>query len=399
MKYRIKPIKNEKDYKAALEYFETLLNAKEGSPEADERDVLVILLDKYETEQYPIDYPLPIEALKFRIQQLNLKQADLVPYIGSRSKVSEVLSGKRKLTLRMIRALNKHLGIPAEVLLQSPMKKIPEELKGIDFNKFPLSEMEKNHAFIGFDTSNLKDKSEEAIRYLIEKAGGLQALPQALFRKSSRLNAKIDKHALLGWCLHVLAKANEQEISVKYVKENITDKFISGLVSLSIFKEGPSLAKEYLSKYGIILIIVPHMKHTYLDGASFIIKKGTPVIGLTLRYNRIDNYWFVLFHELGHIVKHLKKGKYFADDMSLRGSPTDDKAEKEADQFAEEALLPKEFNPDQIVSKIDILRYAEKYNIHPAIIAGRIQYERKNYRIFSNLIGRGEVHKCFPEIF
>lgn len=399
MEYKIKPIRNEKDYKAALEYFETILNAIDGSPEADKRDVLVILLDKYETERYPIDYPLPIEALKFRMKQLNLKQIDLVPYIGNRSKVSEILSGKRKLTLKMIRALNKHLGIPAEVLLQSPIKKIPEELNGIDFNKFPLSEMEKNHAFTGFDTSHLKDKAEEAIRFLINKAGGLQAIPQALYRKSSRINAKIDKHALLGWCLQVLARANEQNISVKYVKKNITDKFIRGLASLSILKDGPKLAKEYLSKYGIILVIVPRLRHTYLDGASFITKKGTPVIGLTIRYNRIDNYWFVLFHELGHIVKHLKAGKYFADDMSLRGSPMDDEVEKEADKFAEEALLPTEFNPQQNISKIDILKYAEKFNVHPAIIAGRIQYVRNNYRIFSNLIGRGKVQECFPEIF
>ena len=119
MKAEIKPIRNEKDYAPALKYLDSVFGVKNGTREADNRDVVTILIEKYEEEHYPIDIPDPIDAIKFRMEQAGLTQKDLIPYIGSRSKVSEVLSGKRELTLKMIRALNRHLAIPAEVLLKA----------------------------------------------------------------------------------------------------------------------------------------------------------------------------------------------------------------------------------------------------------------------------------------
>lgn len=114
----IKPIRTDIDYEQALEQLDAIFDAEEGSQEADLRDVLVVLIEDYENEHYAVDLPDPVEALKFRMEQQGLTQKDLVPLIGSRSKVSEVLSRKRRLSLRMIRALHQELGIPAEVLLQ-----------------------------------------------------------------------------------------------------------------------------------------------------------------------------------------------------------------------------------------------------------------------------------------
>jgi HTH-type transcriptional regulator/antitoxin HigA len=114
---RVRPIRDEADYDAALARIDCLMDAPEGSPDRDELDVLTTLVEVYEDKHYPIDLPSPIEAIHFRMEQADLNQADLVPYIGSRAKVSEVLSGKRMLTLKMIRALHTHLGIPAEVLI------------------------------------------------------------------------------------------------------------------------------------------------------------------------------------------------------------------------------------------------------------------------------------------
>lgn len=111
-------IRNEEDYDLALERIEEIFDAVPGSGEFDELEVLVSLVERYEDEKYPIPNPDPLTAIKFRMEQQNLKNKDLIPFIGSKSEVSEILSGKRDLTLDMIRKLNKELGIPAEVLNQ-----------------------------------------------------------------------------------------------------------------------------------------------------------------------------------------------------------------------------------------------------------------------------------------
>jgi len=115
----IKPIKTNKDYEKALERLEDIFDAKIGSNEGDELEVLTILIEKYEREIYPIDMPDPIEAIKFRMEQLGLKQKDLVEFVGFKSRVSEILNRKRKLTIDMIRNLNQKLNIPSDVLIQN----------------------------------------------------------------------------------------------------------------------------------------------------------------------------------------------------------------------------------------------------------------------------------------
>jgi len=114
----IKVIKTETDYQEALERLEVIFDAKLGTAEGDELEVLSILIEQYEKAHYPIDLPDPIEAIKFRMEQLGLQQKDLVEIIGFKSRVSEVMNYKRKLTLEMIRSLHKSLSIPTNVLIQ-----------------------------------------------------------------------------------------------------------------------------------------------------------------------------------------------------------------------------------------------------------------------------------------
>lgn len=114
----IKPIRTEEDLDRALARIDEIFDAEVNTPESDELDVLVDLVEHYESKHYPIGYPTPIDAIKFRMDQAGLTQRDLVPFMGSRAKVSEVLSGKRAITMSMARALHEHLGIPAEILLQ-----------------------------------------------------------------------------------------------------------------------------------------------------------------------------------------------------------------------------------------------------------------------------------------
>ncbi|MEO9257891.1 MAG: helix-turn-helix domain-containing protein [Crocinitomicaceae bacterium] len=115
---KITPIKNEKDYEKALERLEAIFDSKNGTKEGDELEILSILIDKYENENFPIGFPDPIEAIKFRMEQMGLKQKDLAEAVGFTSRVSEILNKKRKLTLEMIRNLHLKLNIPTEVLVQ-----------------------------------------------------------------------------------------------------------------------------------------------------------------------------------------------------------------------------------------------------------------------------------------
>ena len=114
----LKPIKTNKDYQQALNRLESIFDSKKGSKEGDELEILGILIDQYENEHFPIDLPDPIEAIKFRMEQLGYKQKDLAEVVGLKSRVSEILNRKRKLTLEMIRKLNEVLGIPTDVLIK-----------------------------------------------------------------------------------------------------------------------------------------------------------------------------------------------------------------------------------------------------------------------------------------
>jgi len=114
----IKPIRNEADYQKALERLEMIFDAKRGTSEGDELEILAIIVDNYENEHFPIGMPDPISAIKFRMEQMGMKQKDLVEIVGFKSRVSEIMNNKRKLTLDMIRKLSANLHIPTEVLIQ-----------------------------------------------------------------------------------------------------------------------------------------------------------------------------------------------------------------------------------------------------------------------------------------
>lgn len=115
----IRPIKTESDYNQALERLEVIFDAKKGSSEGDELEVLGILIDQFENEHFPIGMPDPIEAIKFRMEQMGYNQNDLANIVGLKSRASEILNRKRKLSLEMIRQLHEQLNIPTDVLIQS----------------------------------------------------------------------------------------------------------------------------------------------------------------------------------------------------------------------------------------------------------------------------------------
>ncbi len=115
---KLKPIKTEADYRAALKRLEDIFDAKLGTPESDELEILGLMVDDYENQHYPIDTPDPIEAIKIRMEEMQLKQVDLIPEIGGKSRVSEILSRKRRLTVDMIRKLALKLNLSSNVLIK-----------------------------------------------------------------------------------------------------------------------------------------------------------------------------------------------------------------------------------------------------------------------------------------
>jgi len=140
---RPKVIHSETDYRAALERIDALMHGDPdpNSPEGQDLELFSVLVERYEEEQYPMDLPTPVEAIRFRMEQQRLKNKDLVPYIGSASKVSEVLSGQRTLSLTMIRNLVKGLGIPAEILIGRPGAELKSDRDLSGLRKFPVMEM------------------------------------------------------------------------------------------------------------------------------------------------------------------------------------------------------------------------------------------------------------------
>ena len=398
--FNIRTIKSEPDYTAALARAEILWDADTGTPEADELDVLAMLIEKYEDEVYPLELPSPIDAIKFRMEQQGLSRKDLIPFLGSSGRVSEVLSGKRELTLPMIRALNDGLGIPAEVLIRRSGGAIPANEAGVDWSRFPIVEM----ARLGIVKTkrNLKEHCEDVVRDLIARAGGMNCAAMSQFRKgdSARQSANTDAYALRAWCLHILASAREQELPTKFKPKAIDKTFLSRIAKLSAASDGPLKARQHLAEHGIALVVAQHPKKTYIDGAAMLTPDGVPVIGMSLRHDRLDNFWFCLLHELAHVGWHLKVGDLEAIVDDLESPTKGDRAlEAEADALASEALIPQSEWTIHPFSKshrpLDACNLAARLKVSPAVIAGRARKETGNYRILNALVGHGEVRKQF----
>jgi HTH-type transcriptional regulator/antitoxin HigA len=397
-----KVIKNGAQYDATLAEIDYLLDLDPdpGTEEADRLELLTLLVEVFEQKRFPIELPDPIEAIKFRMEQQDLPQRDLVPYIGSKSKTSEVLSGKRPLSLPMIRALHSGLGIPAKVLLQ---EKDPLESQegGLDWERFPLHEM-VSRGWIKANVSDVRGKAEELLRLFFAPVGSPSDIV-ALYRKMdhTRFARSVDEYALIAWTARVLSRAQENPPPTEYAPGTVTLKFMREVVGLSPSDEGPLLARDFLKENGISLIVEPHLPRTHLDGAAIMAQSGRPVIGLSLRYDRLDNFWFCLMHELAHLSLHLDEGwLQFYDDLEVdsQGDPR----EEEADHLAGEALIPEEEwkkSPASNLRSPEAAKHlAKKLRIHPAIVAGRIRRAYNSYRKLSNLVGHGQVRRLFSEV-
>ena len=397
----IRVIKSQKEHASALAEISALIDRDPdpGTPEADRLELLTLLVENFESNAFPKRTPDPLEAIRFRMEQQNLKQSDLAPYMGSRSKVSEVLSGKRPLTLSMMRALHSQLGIPAGVFLQ---ERGSEETvrEPIAWNRFPLKEMIARGWIVG---SSKRDEPERLLTRFFAPVGSPRQIA-ALFKKTenARATRSVNQYALAAWSARVMTRASEDDPpKVDYRPNSVNVKFMVEVARLSWSESGPRLAQEFLRKHGIPLVIEPHLSSTHLDGAAIMYQVERPIIGLTLRHDRLDNFWYCLMHELAHISLHYGQGfTHFFDNLDVKESS--DPREQDADRLATAALIPdEEWNksPAKNLRSPEAAQHlARKLRIHPAIVAGRMRRESGSYTILSKMIGQGKVRLCFPEI-
>lgn len=389
----VRPIRTSSDHTEALRRIEEIFDAAPGTSEADELEVLTTLVSLYEKASVPA--PTPIEAILFRLEQAGLTKRALEPLLGSRSRVSEILSGERKLTVDMMRALHLHFGIPAESLLGAPKK--------TEASPAPKRQPEPSvRAMADLVASGLMRAKEgyadflERSRHLLSPLAGSQ--PAHLRKtRTERTNAKTDAAALEAWCAAALLKSLEVPVAKASRKVKCDMAMGRELAALSASPTGLRQVGPFLAERGIALVVLRHLAGTYLDGAAMRRRDGVSVIALTLRYDRIDNFWFTLLHEFAHVACHLSdETSMIFDDLELR---SEDGIEAEADGFAQRALIPDELwkSVHADFGAAEVAQIAKKAKVHPAIVAGRWQREFRDYRKFAKLVGHGEVRSNFGQ--
>lgn len=378
----LRVIRDELQYEALLQQAKELAlsDPMPGSQEAERLAVISLLLEKYEESRFKFDAPDPIDAIVYRLAELGLKQKDFADMIGSKSHASEALGRKKPLSLSMIRAIHEQLKIPAEILIGHP-KQEDVDAAEIDWKRFPVREMQKRG---WFDVDSTEGKTgEQLIRSFFARTS-VQNAPVLLRKSLNGVSKEENRYAIYAWIARVLIRARDlKKPDVRYVHGSITDEFLKQLAKLSRSDDGPLLAREFLAMKGVILVIEPHLPKTKLDGAAVLDQDGTPIVGLTLRYNRPDYFWFTLMHELIHVQRHLRpQNSAFVDEDEVG---EEDERENEANILAAEAFIPRQIWKSSEAYRTKrseaVVKLANELMIHPSIVAGRIQRETNNYKI------------------
>jgi HTH-type transcriptional regulator/antitoxin HigA len=267
-------------------------------------------------------------------------------------------------------------------------------LNALDPGQFPISDMNSKGWFdskLDLRRASVSEK-KRALAVFFTNSGVIQP-SKALHKKTAGPGSRVRQAALLSWQARILLKARRKTgLARRYTP--LSPDMITSLVSMSRLPDGPVLAVDMLLSHGIIVVFEKHLEKTRLDGAAMSLDGRYAVIGMTLRHDRIDNFWYVLLHELGHVTRHW--GPLLTDGfLDEEGDDLSETLESEADEFATNAIVPNEAWAASFVrftkSPEAIIEFAKKRNIHEALVAGRIRKERGNYAEFSDLIGSGRI--------
>ena len=378
----------------ALESEVGVLSAQLSEYEALKSGVVSVL------EAHSLD-ELPSILIRARIAR-GLTQKELADRLGMKEQQiqryeSEAYASSSFTRLREVSAaLNLSISKVAEL---NP-EPVPDSSESsiVDWAKFPIEEMYKRNWLSDFYGSLA---AARAVRDELAAVFVQEAMPRrvmALLKHRVRVGSDLDIYSLWAWQCRVLILARQQPTTVTFSRRRITTDWLRKLAQLSSHEDGPRRASSLLAEVGIRLVIEPHLPYTYLDGAAFLAPDG-PVIGMTLRHDRLDNFWFVLLHEVVHVWKHMGRGSVDAifDDIEVTG----DAIEIEADEMASKALIPDDIWETAVARYVRtesaIRDLARDLHVGTAVIAGRIRREADNYVILKDLVGAGMVRRLFPE--
>jgi HTH-type transcriptional regulator/antitoxin HigA len=347
---------------------------------------------------------LPTMLIKARIAT-GLSQAQLAARMGVKEQQIQRYEAEKysSASLRRIIEVADALGLDVSKHARIRAGALPERTgvgaTALDWSRFPIKEMYRRGWFPEFFGTfrEAEANAESLIRPLVTLANRPWA--EALHRKHVRSGSRLDEYALLAWECRVLALAQREQAQA-FDASKITKEWFRRLVQLSGEEQSAVRAKDYVADAGITVVVEPHLPQTYLDGACIANASRQVVIGMTLRFDRLDNFWFVLLHELAHSVLHLHNVAVdtFFDDLEATG----DKLEQEADTFASESAVPSALWETAIArytrTERAVVDFAEHLGISPALVAGKIRREADNYVILNNLVGIGSVRRQFPEV-
>jgi len=348
---------------------------------------------------------LPSILIRARITK-GLSQRQLADTVGLREQqiqryeAEEYASANLRRLAEVANALGLNISEIAEFRATS-QRPIKVDKDVLAWDQFPVKEMYRRNWFKQSPGSleSAVANAEELVKEFVTDS--INSPVQAFARQRVRVGGNVNPYALLAWQCRIITLANKQILKNKYKQNTISKDWLSELAQLSRADDWKERVIEYLRDCGIRFVVESHLPNTYLDGAAILLSDGSPVIGMTLRYDRLDNFWFVLFHELVHIIKHLHKGdiESIFDDLDVEAEDI----EQEADEQAGEVLVPEDKWNTALArylrSEDSIKNFARELHIHPAIVAGKIRKEANNYIILKDIVGQGEVRKLFPDVY
>lgn len=343
---------------------------------------------------------LPDLLIKARVAK-GLSQKELAARLGMREQQVQRYEAERYsgASLRRIEevaaALSLDIAISVTVATHRKEEQRPAVPELAALHPDARKEIIKRNWLEDFATNDVTD--EAFTRFY---AAAFHGTPQQALHKRSLETRRSDTGALLAWQARILLRAREAKQPRGDATHWSDASWISSMAELTQRPDGPTRAQDLLKNMGIALFVEPHLSRTYLDGAVMMLDGEMPVIGLTLRLDRLDNFWFVLLHEIGHLLLHRRRVLQSAIfDEDVEAAVPNSALEAEADDFARTALIPDEAWESSMASFVktdeEVIALAHRFRVGAAVVAGRLRRERNDYRIFTKLVGQGSVKELF----
>jgi len=328
-----------------------------------------------------------------------LSQSELAAKLGMREQQVQRYEAERyrSISLQNFRRIAAALGVEFQASLDI---NFDSWVSRLSFSEQPLvsgqqlkaiTEHARKHRW--FDVPEDESEQRRAINDYVRESHSRFGSPGLLRTGLRSLDLKDDAFHDV-WRARIVARAEEAASTLEGAFDQLDISWLAEFVKLSVKDDGPIQAVKMARQKGILIVTEPQLAGLKLDGAAFL-SGGIPIVGLTIRHDRIDNFWFTLLHEMAHVYLHYQAGLaagFFDDDLDQDKA---DELEQEADQFASSMLIPTERwrLSTARISRVPgpAEQFAKQLGIHPAIVFGRIRRERGDYAIFADRVGSGKV--------